>query len=145
MKIKDGQGYDPDKLIECYENAKWGDKIHSYGNNRQEIYTKAKQEILSYGEDSKGILYLEKRRRNLPGHYFQWNVVDGEVVILEGQPMESGIEWSGDKLVFDNVFSHVDCGIDGEKGVRIADLTNSKIKEDRRKDLMRPRGRDKRN
>ena len=142
MRIKGGKGYDPDKLIECFEGGKWGNKIHSYGNNRQEIYTKAKKEILAHGEGSKGILYLERRRPNLPGHYYQWNVANGEIVILEGQPSKFGIEWAGDQQVFENVFNHVDCGIDGEKGVRIANLTNCKIKENRRKDLMRPRNRE---
>lgn len=128
------KGYDPDKLIECFESGEW--KVVE-GLNRRQKCTNLENEILSYGDGAKGIFYADACIQNSPGHYFSWTVSDNKVCIIESQPpsaQHEGIVWNSN--LYDDVF-HV---IDPEARVRVARLDVNgivKVKHGREQDLFK--------
>lgn len=106
--MRRGNGYDPEKLIDCFETGEW-DSV--YGNNRKEIHDTIKDKALQCGEGSKGIFYTDKRAGGLPGHYYVWTIMDGKFTVVEGQAKAAkadGIVWNKENEVFDNVFRTFD-------------------------------------
>lgn len=126
-----GHGYDPEKLIQCYEGGKWN--TISGGSTRRKMTEALEKEILSYGEGAKGIFYPEQIRKRSSGHYFSWVVQNGKVKVIEGQASDEGIVWDND--LYDDVGQLFDPMFD----VRVARLDNCPIKPDRETDLFRPR------
>lgn len=132
-------GYDPDKLIECYEGGKWSEKITDFNGSRKKVTAQLEKELLAQGDGAKGIFYCEKIRQKSSGHYFAYAVIDNKVHVIEGQPktaQSTGIDWS------DNLYNDVGQLFDlqdGNKSVRWARLDNCKVKPDRRKDLFMDR------
>ena len=53
-----GNGYDPNKLIQCFTNGKWEAPIS--GMNRKELSNKVEDKLKSFGEGSYGILYPDQ-------------------------------------------------------------------------------------
>jgi hypothetical protein len=127
------KGYDPDKLIECFESGEWK---AVEGLNRRQKCTNLENEILSYGEGTKGIFYADARIGGLPGHYFSWTVSDNKVCIIESQPpsaQQEGIIWNSN--LYDDVFRNVD----PEARVRVARLDVNgvvNVKPEREQDLF---------
>ena len=136
-----GVGYDPKKLIECYEGAKWSEKIKSNLGSRKAVAKQLEQELLSQGDGAKGIFYPEVLRGTNPpyGHYFAWAVIDGRVHVLEGQPasaQRSGIDWHTD--FYEEVGRSFDVS-EGANGVFWTRLDNCPLKPERKNDLVRDR------
>lgn len=141
MRIPGGKGYDPKKLIECFDGAKWSDRITSFSNSRKEVSQKLESALLSQGNGAKGIFYTESivGRPSRPGHYFTYIILDNKVHVLEGQP--KGAQVSG--IDFHNNF-YEDIGKlfdlqDGNKGVFFARLDNCPVLENRLDDLCEKR------
>lgn len=133
MRIKGGKGYDPDKLIDCFEgNHKW---TSVEGINRTQKCNNLEKELLSQGDGAKGIFYAEKLHHVNYGHYFTYVVNDGSINILEGQP--PAIQSTG--LVKNGLYNDVFDYIDAEQRVRYSRLDNDgivSVKANRRKDLF---------
>lgn len=138
MRKPGGKGYDPKKLIECFDGGKW-EELGGHPPTRRKSYKDFEEKCLSYGEGAKGIFYLPQRTSytggSLPGHYFTFAVLNGKVKILEGQPYSGGIVWEGDDI-WTNVFKHYDPNGDN---VNIANLYNCPIIDGREKDLFMPK------
>ena len=129
MRIAGGQGYDPDKLISCFQGGKWDTVMN--GNSRREVSNKLETAILAHGEGSKGIFYPEKIRGRSTGHYFTWTVMNGKVNVVEGQPVKEGIVWN--KNFYDDVGQLFNNMYD----VKVARLDNCPIKPDRLGDVVK--------
>lgn len=123
-------GYDPDKLIDCFEGGSWTN-ISPALQNRKAISDELEKTILSYGEGSKGIFYSERIRKTFSGHYFSWTVLNGKVNVVESQPSREGIVWNK------NFYSDVGQMFDPMYDVKVARLDNKKIKPGRQKDLFK--------
>lgn len=136
-------GYDPDKLIECFKGAKWSKRFTTQADNgttleerKRRVYNAFKEEVLSKGDNSKGIFYAEVLKGyGGGGHFFQYDVIDKEIHILEGQA-HNRIHWKGEQ-VYENVFDRT--VFDENHGIIQSDLTNCPLIEERRKDLMQER------
>lgn len=125
-------GYDPEKLIDCFESGQWKSVD---GLNRRQKCSSMEKEILSYGDGAKGIFYTDRLVRRNHGHYFVWTVSDGKINVIESQPksaQQDGIVWNTD--LYNDVFR----AIDPESRVRFARLDANgvvKVKAGREKDL----------
>ena len=86
------EGYDPKKLIDCFDGAEW-DSCH--GLNRTELSKNIKDKILSYGEGARGIIYPDGYIKKSFTHYSAFVVKNGEVCILEGQAPAFAKYWCG--------------------------------------------------
>lgn len=131
MREPGKKGYDPKKLIECYENAKW---IPKSGMNRKALSDSIEQEILSYGDGATGLLYTDGFAHDKAGHYFAWANVKNKVHIIEGQPpgaKSEGIVWN--KNLYDDVI-HI---FDPNANVALTRLDNCNIVKGREKDLFK--------
>lgn len=97
------KGLDPDKI----ENIFKGVKQYKCEKPTPE---KIKQKLISYGEGAGGLIYSVKRNdldgSDLPGHYYCWKIIDRRLHILEGQPVSSGIVWSSDEQLNNNLFDN---------------------------------------
>lgn len=136
MRINGGQGYDPEKLIKCFDGAKWSDKITSFSNSRRQVSNQLEKELISQGNGASGIFYCEGQTKNRPGHYFCFTIIDNQVHVLEGQPpgaQSQGIDFH--ENFFDDVgkLFRLD---DGNLGVYWARLDNHLPLEDRLDDLV---------
>lgn len=126
-----GNGYDPNKLIQCFKNGKWEAPIS--GMNRKELSNKVEDKLKSFGEGSYGILYPDQLVGKQSGHYFSWCVSGNKVHVIEGQPSSEGIVWDN------NFFEEVGKAFNPMGEVHIANLANSPIIPDRINDLMKLR------
>ena len=126
-----GNGYDPNKLIQCFKNGKWEAPIS--GINRKELSNKVEDKLKSFGEGSYGILYPDQLIGKNSGHYFAWCVSGNKVHVIEGQPSSEGIVWDN------NFFEEVGKAFNPMGEVHIANLANSPIIPDRINDLMKLR------
>lgn len=153
MRLEGKKGYDPNKLIECFEGGKWSEKITNYDGNRRKATAELEKQLLSQEDGAKGIFYCEGRIggrvlnektgqyeiAKKPGHYFCWTKIDGKIHVLEGQPasaQDTGIDYHTD--LYNEVGKLFDLD-QGEKGVFWARLDNCPIKEDRLKDIAKKR------
>lgn len=131
MRIPGKQGYDPEKLIDCYEGASW-ETIH--GNNKKEICDNIQKKVLSYGEGANGIFYPDEMYGRRDTHYFAFAVKNNEMNVIEGQGKraQEGIVYTSDfdTKVGENI-------IPGE--VHFARLDNHPVKNGREKDLYQER------
>ena len=126
------KGYDPEKLLDCFENSGKWESI--WGLNKKEIHKKIESKILSYGEGSKGLFYTDSLDGGA-GHYFTWTVFNGKMNILEGQPIKSGIIRNTTQDIYDNVFKHFDPSANiGIVRLDVNGIVN--IKPGREKDLF---------
>ena len=98
-----GNGYDPNKLIQCFKNGKWEAPIS--GMNRKELSNKVEDKLKSFGDGSYGILYPDQLIGKNSGHYFAWCVSGNKVHVIEGQPSSEGIVW--DNNFFEEVGKHL--------------------------------------
>lgn len=133
MRQPGKQGYDPKKLIDCFEGGSW--ETNS-GMNRKELAKNVEQTILKHGEGASGLMYPDAIRGKSSSHYFSWIVLNGKVNIIEGQPpsaKESGIIWNN------NFFDDVGQMFDPSGEVHVARLDNCPIKPGREKDLFSKR------
>ena len=143
MRKPGGKGYDPAKLIECFEGAKWSDRqppIGDYNGNRRKVSSAIESSILAQGDGAKGIFYCEAQVGNKPGHYVAYAVLDGKIHVLEGQPssgQSTGIDYHAN--FYEEVGKLFDVQ-DGANGVYFARLDNCPVKQDRIKDLAKKRG-----
>lgn len=131
MRIAGGHGYDPDKLISCFQGGKWDTVMN--GNSRREVSNKLESAILAHGEGAKGIFYPEQIRGRSTGHYFTWAVMNGKVNVVEGQPVKEGIVWN--KNFYDDVGQLFNNMYD----VKVARLDNCPIKPDHLGDVVKQR------
>lgn len=127
-----GKGYDPDKLIECYQGASWTKMPDNLGNRRN-ISRELESTMLSYGDGAKGIFYFERMVGNKPGHYFTFAVLDGKINVVESQPAKEGIVWNTN--FYDNVGHLADPMYD----VKVARLDTHPLKPERANDLFKKR------
>lgn len=126
------KGYDPDKLIECYQDASWT-KMPSTLGNRRAISKELEKTMLSYGDGAKGIFYFEGMTFGRPGHYFTFAVLNGKVNVVESQPSKEGIVWNTD--FYDAVGRMMDPTCD----VKVARLDTRPLKPERMGDLFKKR------
>lgn len=136
---KVGTGYDPQKLISCFEGASWSERFTDNLGSRRKISKRLEESLLSEGEGAKGILYIEKMVNKNYGHYFSWVVLDGKVNIVEGQPpsaQSSGIVWNTN---FFNELGRLIDPEDGNSGALYARLDNCEVVRDRLSDLVQSR------
>lgn len=131
MRKPNKQGYDPDKLIDCFEGGKWDTVWDSL--NTEEHSRKIIDKLTSYGEGAKGILYPDKIRRKNESHYFAWMIKDGKPIIIETQPSTAQSE----PIIWDKFEEQLGNMFHPNYGVNIARLDNVKIKSGREKDLFR--------
>lgn len=128
------KGYDPDKLIDCFDNGKWNPVD---GKNRTEKTRNIEKGLLEYGNGAKGILYADALTHNRPGHYFSWAISDDKINIIESQPpsaQSTGIVWNED------LYEQVTKQFDPDARVRYARLDVNgevKVKQGREKDLYK--------
>lgn len=140
MRNPGGKGYDPKKLIECFEGAKWSEKLTDFNGSRRKVSDKLEQSLIAQGDGAKGIFYCEGMIGNRPGHYFSYAITGGKVHVLEGQPsgaQSSGIDYHTD---FFNEIGKLFDVQDGANGVYYTRLDNCPVKPDRVKDLVKKRG-----
>ena len=136
MRIANGRGYDPKKLIECYEGAQWSGKLTDFNNSRRKVSKMLENQLLSQGNGASGIFYCEGMIGNRPGHYFCYTIINNKVHVLEGQPIsaqQTGIDFHTD--FYEEVGKLFNLA-DGDLGVYFARLDNCPVKEDRINDLM---------
>lgn len=135
MRIPNGKGYDPEKLIDCFEGAKWHpvDALE----NRKAKSNALHDSLLSQGEGSSGIFYFDAMTRNRPGHYFCYHVSGGKVHVLEGQPPsgQDGIVYTSSSG--NDLYDHIGKQMDASQRVRYTRLNDCPIKPGREKDLYR--------
>lgn len=149
-----GEGYDPKKLIDCFEGGKWSKRITNYDNSRRKAANDLEKQLLSQGEGAKGLFYIEQglpvkvtdkitgeiKEKHKPGHYYMWSIIDGKVHVLEGQPpsaQSTGADYC--TSLFDEIV-RPGCDLaDGDKGIIWARLDNCKVKPGRESDLFKPR------
>lgn len=130
MRVEGGRGYDPQKLIKCYQGAKW-DNVFA-GNTVRETSDKLEQKIKSLGDGHVGMFYAQEMKGRTSSHYFSFKVVNNKVHVVEGQPVKEG-------LVFDNFYEGVGKLLGSNGEIMVADLTNTPVIKGREKDLFKIR------
>lgn len=139
MRKPGGKGYDPDKLIQCFEGAKWSDKITDFGGSRRKVSNELERKLIEQGDGAKGIFYCEAKVGGKPGHYFSYAIIEGKVHVLEGQPpsgQSTGIDYHTN--FYEEVGKLFDVQ-DGANSVFFARLDDCQVKEDRIKDIAKKR------
>ncbi len=139
MRKPGGKGYDPDKLIQCFEGAKWSDKITDFGGSRRKVSNELERKLIEQGDGAKGIFYCEAKVGGKPGHYFSYAIIEGKVHVLEGQPpsgQSTGIDYHTN--FYEEVGKLFDVQ-DGANSVFFARLDDCPVKEDRIKDIAKKR------
>lgn len=132
MRIPGKRGYDPDKLIKCFDGGAWT-KIDAI-QNRKAISKSLEEQLISQGNGSKGIFYFEGRIGGKSGHYFSYTIANNKVHVLEGQV--PGAQKEG--LVYNtNFYEEIGKLLNPELDVKFARLDNCPIKAGREKDLFK--------
>lgn len=126
-----GNGYDPEKLKDCYEGAEW---VTKSGMNRRALSKSVEDELISYGDGSCGYLYPDNLVGQPHGHYFSWLVKDNKVVVVEGQVSDEGIVWNK------NFYEDIGRVFDPNAEVHIMRVDGYSIVPGRESDLFKRRG-----
>ena len=138
MRLKGHKGYDPEKLIECFEGAEWSDIIKDNNGSQKKVSNSLERQLLSQGDGAKGIFFSEAIIPNKPGHYFCYAIENSKIHVLEGQPAsgQDGIDYHAD---FYNEVGKMFKTMDGATGVFYTRLDNCPVKSDRLGDIVKER------